>query len=210
MFFNFGAQNDYRYHQRREGRLNMVKNIKNGFLAGILMLIFLAAAAVAEDDPLDSSSDSAMQDIKNTMSGEIFSQSSQDQLGNATPVITGKNLPTSIASLQSTQPKARLVSPTSTWSLKLMDSLDRSVSLQMYQSNDAVFGKGTIAIGINTQSVMATGTITGNKLNLDIISDDLTLFRLTLTMNGKSISGDYHGYSVSYVPWKGIAMGKIN
>lgn len=187
-----------------------MKNTTIQSLAGIMMLIFLATTAMAVDDPLGPTSEAALQDIKNTMGEEIVRQDQQDQLGNATPVITGKNLPGSIASLQSTQPKARLLSPTNTWSLKLMDSQDRSIALQMYQSNDVLFGKGTIAVASGTQNVMATGTITGNKLNMDIVSDDLTLYRLTLTMNGKSLSGDYHGYSVSYVPWKGIAMGKIN
>ena len=88
--------------------------------------------------------------------------------------------------------------------------MERAVVLQMCQSNDVVFGKGTITVGSSLQNATATGTTAGNKLNLDILSDDLTLFRLSLTMNGKSLSGDYHGYSVSYVPWKGIAMGKIN
>ena len=179
-------------------------------LAGILMLIFLAACAVAQDDLLNPADAGAIQDIRKTMGDDIFSQGQQDQKGNATPVITGKNLPGSIASSQSSQPKARLLSPTSTWSLNLLDSQERAVVLQMYQSNDVVFGKGTIAVGSSLQNATATGTTVGNKLNLDILSDDLTLFHLSLTMNGKSISGDYHGYSVRYVPWKGIAMGKIN
>jgi hypothetical protein len=183
-------------------------NIKS--LAGILMLIFLAACAVAQDDLLNPADAGAIQDIRKTMGDDILSPGQQDHKGNATPVITGKNLPGSLASSQSSQPKARLLSPTSTWSLNLLDTLERAVVLQMYQSNDVVFGKGTIVMGSSLQNATATGSITGNKLNLDIISDDLTLFRLSLTMNGKSLSGDYHGYSVIYVPWKGIAMGKIN
>lgn len=175
-----------------------------------MIFIFLAGITAAVNDPLNPTSDGALQDIKETMGDDIFSPSQQDQLGNATPVIARKNLPGSIAGSGATQPKARLLSPTSTWSLKLLDSQDRSVALQMYQSNDVVFGKGTIAVRSSTQNVMASGTIIGNKLNMDILSDDLTLFRLSLTMNGKSLSGDYHGYSISYVPWKGIAMGKIN
>jgi hypothetical protein len=170
----------------------------------ILMLIFLAACVAAQDDPLNP-----MQDIKETMGDEIFRPGQQDQLGNATPVITGKNLPGAVANRQTSQPKTRLLSPTSTWSLNLLDSLERSVTLQMYQSNDVVFGKGTMVVGSSLQNATATGTITGNKLNLDVLSDDLTLFHLSLTMNGKSLSGDYHGYSVRYVPWKGIAMGSI-
>jgi hypothetical protein len=109
-------------------------NIKS--LTGILMLIFLAACAAAQDDPLNPAADAgAIQDIKKTMGDEIFRPSQQDQLGNATPVIMGKNLPGSIADSEPSQPKARLLSPTSTWSLNLLDSQERAVVLQMYQSN---------------------------------------------------------------------------
>jgi hypothetical protein len=73
-----------------------------------------------------------------------------------------------------------------------------------------IWGKGTIAMGEVVQAATATGTINGNKANLDILTDDLTLFRLYLTMNRKSLSGDDHSYNTSIMPWKGIAMGKIN
>ncbi len=116
-------------------------------LAGILMLIFLAACAVAQDDLLNPADAGAIQDIRKTMGDDILSPGQQDQKGNATPVIMGKNLPGSLASSQSSQPKARLLSPHSTWSLNLLDSLERAVVLQMYQSNDVVFGKGTIVSG---------------------------------------------------------------
>ena len=178
-------------------------------LAGILMLIFLAACAAAQD-PLNPADAGAIQDIRKTMGDDILSPGQQDQKGNATPVIMGKSLPAASVNLQPSLPKARLISPTSTWSLNLLDSQERAVVLHMYQSNNVVFGKGTITVGSSLQNVTATGTTTGNKLNLDVLSDDLTLFHLSLSMSGKSISGDYHGYSISYVPWKGIAMGKIN
>jgi hypothetical protein len=179
--------------------------------AVMLMLIFLAACALAQDDPLNPAlSAAATQEIRETMGDDILSPVPQDQKGNATPVITGKALPGSIADQQSSQSKARLLSPISSWSLSLLDSLDRAALLQMSQSNDVVFGKGTLTVGSSVQGATATGTVSGNKLRLDILTDDLTLFRLSLTMNGKSLSGDYHGYSTIYVPWKGIAMGKIN
>jgi hypothetical protein len=168
----------------------------SGFM---LMLFFSAALAVDEVDPLGSAT-----------GDEIASTNSQDLLGNATPVITGKNLPGSMAEQQPTQPQARLLSPNSNWSLSLIDNLDRSVVISMFQSNNVLFGKGTISAAGSMQEISATGTIDGNKASLDVLSDDMTLFRISLTMNGKSLSGDYHGYSASYVPWKGIAMGKIN
>ena len=175
----------------------------------MLMLIFLAASAPAQDPLNPAPDEGAMQDIKDTMGDDILSPVPQDQKGNVTPVIT-KALPGSIADQRSSQSKARLLSPISSWSLSLLDNLERAALLQMSQSNDVVFGKGTLTVGSSVQGATATGTVSGNKLSLDILTDDLTLFRLSLTMNGKSLSGDYHGYSTIYVPWKGIAMGKIN
>jgi hypothetical protein len=175
-----------------------MKSTNTKSLAGISMLILLAASVVASEDPLGPSNTDAVQDIRETIQ--------QEQKDNATQE---KNLPGSVASTRSSQPRARLLSPISTWSLNLLDSKERAVTLEMHQSNDVVFGKGTINAGGSLQNATAIGTITGNKLNLDVLSDDLTLFRLYLTMNGKSLSGDYHGYSVSYESWKGIAMGSI-
>jgi hypothetical protein len=169
-----------------------MKSTNTKSLAGISMLILLAALVAASEDPLGPSNTDAVQDIRKTMGEDIFSPGQQ---GNATQE---KNLP-----------RARLLSPISTWSLNLLDSEERAIALEMHQSNNVVFGKGTINAGGSLQNATATGTITGNKLNLDVLSDDLTLFRLYLTMNGKSLSGDYHGYSVSYESWKGIAMGGI-
>jgi len=134
---------------------------------------------------------------------------SQDQKGNATPVLMGKNVAEAGVGQEATGPKARLISPSVHWELQLDDSLERTVQLEMYQSNDVLFGKGTIVAEGREQNVSASGTTTGNKLYLDLLSDDLSLFRLTLTQNGKSIYGDYHVYSARFLPEKGIAMGRI-
>jgi hypothetical protein len=171
------------------------------FITAILVLGFLAVASIAENDPLN------LDDAAGK--GDIF-KPNQDVMGNATPVIMGKGLPEASIDLKPPQPKARLLSPTNTWSLKLIDSVERTVELQMSQSENVIWGEGTISIGEVVQATRATGTLDGNKANLDILTDDLTLFRLYLTINRKSLSGDYHGYSASIMPWKGIAMGKIN
>jgi hypothetical protein len=188
-----------------KGRLIM--NWMN-YLAIILLSVFLAANASAQDiDPLGSATDAAAKvDVGETMADDLFNPL-QDQKGSATPVLMGRNVP---ENLGTSQPKARLLSPSNKWHLDLRDTMDRVVELEMYQSNDVIFGKGTIAVDGDARNVTATGTTTGNKLNLDILTDELSLFRLALTMNGKSLSGDYHIYSASYVPGKGIAMGKIS
>ncbi len=134
---------------------------------------------------------------------------SQDLRGNATPVLMGKNVGEAAVGQESTGPKSRLISPSVRWELELEDSLDRTVQLDMYQSNDVLFGKGRIMAEGVAQNVSASGTTSGNKLYLDVLSEDLSLFRLSLSMNGKSIYGDYHIYSALFLPDNGIAMGRI-
>lgn len=148
--------------------------------------------------------------VSSVVSDDNSHNSGQDAKGSATPVITGKNTPVSTVNTGSSEPKTRLLNPMSKWHLDLQDSKDRSVELDICQSNNVVFGKGTITTDDLTQNVTATGTFSGNKLNLDIFSEDMTLFRLVLTINRKSFSGDYNAYSAIYVPWKGIAMGSID
>jgi len=156
----------------------------------ILILLFLAAVFTLDASALDP-------------------EPWQDQRGNATPVLMGKNLGEANVGQEATGPKSRLLSPMVRWELDLKDSLDRTVEMEMYQSNDVLFGKGRIMADGMEQNVSASGTISGNKLDLDILSEDLSLFRLSLTMNGKSIYGDYHIYSARFITEKGIAMGKI-
>ena len=180
------------------------------FLASmlLLLLVFLAANAIAQDnDPLGSATNAAVnEDVGKSMADDLFSPV-QDMRGVPTPVLMGKNAPAAQGSIQ---PKARLLSPSNKWHLDLQDTKDRVVDLELFQSNDAVFGNGTIVVEGVSQYVTATGTVTGNKLAMDVLTSDLSLFRLALTMSGKSLSGDYHSYSASYVPGQGIAMGKIS
>jgi hypothetical protein len=181
-------------------------------LASVLILIFLTFSATAQDpgnflNPGDIASNTVVSpEIKNATAADPLNPV-QDLKGVATPVIMGKNTPVNPGP---SQPKARLLSPSNRWHLDLQDTKDRVIDLELYQSNDAVFGRGTIVVESVSQNVTATGTVSGNKLALDILTSDLSLFRLALTMSGKSISGDYHSYSASYVPGQGIAMGKIS
>ena len=176
-------------------------------LASVLILIFLTFSALAQDpgsflNPGDTASNTVV-----NATGVDPLNPVQDLKGVATPVITGKNTP---VNLGPSQPKARLLSPSNRWHLDLQDTKDRVVDLEMYQSSDAVFGRGTVVVESVSQNVTAIGTVSGNKLALDILSSDLSLFRLALTMSGKSLSGDYHSYSASVVPGHGIALGKIS
>ncbi len=61
----------------------------------------------------------------------------------------------------------------------------------------------------NTTSVLAaSGSLNGDKLNLDLTTlGSINLYRLTLTPNGDSASGDYQAFSANGESWTGSASG---
>jgi len=71
----------------------------------------------------------------------------------------------------------------------------------MFQSNDAAFGKHTIAVEDDAQNVTAIGTVSGDKMSLDVLTSDMSLFRLKLIMSGKSIFRNYHAFSATLESW---------
>jgi hypothetical protein len=94
------------------------------------------------------------------------------------------------------------------WSFELRDSKTRQLALNLFQSEDAVFGEGTINDGGDTLQASASGSVEGDKLNLDVTSSGtINLYRLSLTMAGNILSGDYRAFSTDGQPWKGIANG---
>lgn len=181
----------------------------------LILLVLVATPAAAQDrsylDPSSLTNRSVTdQDIKETVGGESSFNPSQDTMGSATPVLTGKNTPAATVNTNPAKPTARLTSPLIHWHLDLRDDVDSSVDLNMSQSGEAVFGTGSIVAGDVVRAVAATGNLAGQKLSLDILSmDDLVLYRFDLTLHGKSLSGDYHAFSSSLVPRTGIAMGDI-
>ena len=95
------------------------------------------------------------------------------------------------------------------WSMELTDSASHTAAFTLFQSGDAVFGTGNVNLDANT-TLMATasGTLTDNKLNLDIVTlEKMNLYRLALIVNGESATGDYTAYSPSASPSTGSAKG---
>jgi hypothetical protein len=94
------------------------------------------------------------------------------------------------------------------WSFRLKDSKNRIMALTLFQSDDAVFGTGTINDGGDTLRVSASGSVQGDKLNLDVTSSGtVTLYRIVLTINGNYTSGEYRAFSTRGEPWIGLADG---
>ena len=72
-----------------------------------------------------------------------------------------------------------------TWSLELVDSAARNATITLLRSaSGKVYGKGTIVEGNDTFTATASGSISGDKLNLDLVTlEKLGLYRLVLPVS---------------------------
>lgn len=107
---------------------------------------------------------------------------------------------------QSTQ--ARPTSVAGTWSLEIDAGTPVYANITLVQSEDAVFGKGKIMYENDTQTAVASGSIKGDMLSLDLLSvEDPKLYRLSMTVSGNSATGSNTAYSPNESPSTGPAKG---
>lgn len=192
-----------------------------------VVLAYLTAMAYSEDDNalsgaggyLDTSDNSAKQDIKETMGGEGLFNSGQGGsvlgAGKKVPVaVTRDMLPSAAKNAETATTTATAAAPSSAagrLSLTLTDNEVRSANLILSQSGDVIFGRGYIVTGNTTQDVSAAGSVTGSEINLDLLTmNDITLFRLDLNLSGSTLAGDYTAYSATSAPWTGRAEGSFS
>jgi hypothetical protein len=94
------------------------------------------------------------------------------------------------------------------WSFRLRDSKTRVLALALFQSEDAVYGMGTLNDGGETMQASASGTLEGERLYLGVTTlGEISLYRIAITTNGNSASGEYKAFSPREKPWIGIAEG---
>lgn len=105
--------------------------------------------------------------------------------------------------------QARPTSVAGTWSLEIAaGSTPIYSNITLVQSEDAVFGKGKIMGENDTQTAIASGSIKGNLLNLDLVSlEDLRLYRFAMTVSGNSMTGSNTAFSLNESPSTGPARG---
>jgi hypothetical protein len=104
--------------------------------------------------------------------------------------------------------QARPTSVAGTWSLEIAAGTPIYANITLVQSEDAVFGKGKIMDENDTQTAVASGSIKGDMLNLDLVSlEDLRLYRLSMTVSGNSVTGSDTAFSSSESPSTGPAKG---
>jgi hypothetical protein len=109
------------------------------------------------------------------------------------------------------QPKVPAEPPTvsGSWSLELNDSASHTAILTLFQNGNAVYGTGNLNLDANTTAMTAaSGTVTGDKLNLDMVSlGRVSLYRISMTVNGDSATGSYTTFSPSSASTTGTAGG---
>jgi hypothetical protein len=124
----------------------------------------------------------------------------------AEPAISQAPLPTSSPAISHTT--SPTVSAAGNWSFRLRDSKNRFLALTLFQSENAVFGTGNINDGGDTMKASASGSVSADKLSLDVISSGtVNLYRLRLNLSGNSASGEYRAFSTKGDPWTGIVEG---
>ncbi|MEI6104382.1 MAG: hypothetical protein WCP70_10595 [Methanothrix sp.] len=102
------------------------------------------------------------------------------------------------------------VSTAGNWSFRLRDNKNRFLALTLFQSENAVFGTGNINDGGDTMKASASGSVSADKLSLDVISSGtVNLYRLRLNLSGNSASGEYRAFSTKGDPWTGIVEGVL-
>jgi hypothetical protein len=107
--------------------------------------------------------------------------------------------------------QARPTSVAGTWSLEIAAGTPIYANITLVQSEDAVFGKGKIMDGNDTQTAVGSGSIKGDMLNLDLLSlENLRLYRLSMTVSGDSVTGSNTAFSPSESPSTGPAKGMRN
>lgn len=197
------------------------------FFLFAVVLACLTAVTYSEDDNalsgaggyLDTSDNSAKQDIKETMGGEGLFNSGQGGsvlgTGKKVPVaVTRDMLPSAAKNAETVTTTATAATPVSVagrLSLTLTDNQVRSANLILSQSGDVIFGRGYMVTGNTTQDVSATGSVTGSAVDLDLLTmNDITLFRLDLNLSGSALAGDYTAYSATSAPWTGRAEGSLS
>ena len=94
------------------------------------------------------------------------------------------------------------------WSFRLRDSKSRVMALTLYQSEDAVFGTGSINDGGDSMKISASGRWKNDSLSLDAVSLGTVIFyRMAIVTDGRSASGDYRAFWEEEPAWNGTVEG---
>jgi len=119
------------------------------------------------------------------------------------PADKGVRTPVSVVSGVGMAPAA------GSWAFTLTDVDTSFLKLNLYQTQDAVFGSGELTENGVSTVVTAGGTVLGDRLALYVSPlASSTLYRLSLTIRQGSMDGDYV-YTAPGVTQPGVAFGSL-
>jgi hypothetical protein len=163
-------------------------------LSALLLLSLFALSAYSENPRTSRAAWAANPDVKilNTPIG------SNNSLGASNPQQTrntslNQTVITQPIVANATVPKQSESIPVSgNWSLEIADNnTSRNATLTIFQSGDTVFGKGNVKVDNNTITVAACGNVSGNRLNLDLVTlEEMGLYQLSMALDGNSAIGN--------------------
>lgn len=77
------------------------------------------------------------------------------------------------------------------WSMSLSDG--RSIYLELYQSGSRIFGRGSMTTGQKTQGALASGSISGSTMILDVVPESgMELYSISLDISRLHLSSSYN------------------
>ena len=92
------------------------------------------------------------------------------------------------------------------WSMQFSDG--RSVYLELYQSGARFFGRGSTTLGKTTQGALASGSVSGNKMTVDLITESGTeLYSMSMDLSRLDLASKYTVYRYGAQPGYGTVQG---
>jgi len=121
------------------------------------------------------------------------------------PNVPAKGVRTPVAAIQG----LGIAPAAGSWSFTLTDTATRYLSLDLYQTVDAVFGSGELMDRGTTAQVTAGGTVLGDRLSLYVTPiGTQNLYRFSLTIKPGSMDGDYI-FTAPGITQPGVAFGSL-
>lgn len=127
----------------------------------------------------------------------VAENSQQTRSEELNQTVTNQQSATNTAASDQPETPKQLVVISGGWTLELNGSTPSMASLAIFQNGDAVYGTGNINQDANTTvTAAASGTATGNNVNLNMVSSGkVRFYRVVLIVNGDSATGSYTAFS---------------
>jgi hypothetical protein len=118
---------------------------------------------------------------------------------------TFSSTPVTQTPAQATIPAASSTGISGKWALQLSEG--QTISLDLHQSGNRLFGRGSIASGSTTQMVLASGTASGNSVTLDILPESgAELYAISLDISQLNVPSRYTAYRYGALAGYGTAI----